>query len=92
MAYANLSVSILISIDNIAVVLLSMTVLRLFIVNTRNSRLQSQGFEEENDSGRLSNSDCLGDCMATLEIMTTVLQISQRANPFFHVIYCPVFR
>ena len=90
-AHANLWISISISIDNIALVLLSVMILRLFIVNKGNSRLQSQGFEEQNDSGRLSNSDWLSDCMATPEIMTTVVLISQRANPFLHVIYCSVF-
>ena len=82
MAHANLCISISISMDNVALVLLSVTVLHLFIANKRNSRLQSQGFEEQNDAGQLSNSDLLGDCMATPEIMNTVVQISQRANRF----------
>ena len=51
MVHANLCVNI----DNIAVVLLSVMVLRLFIVAKRNSRLQSQGFEEQNDSSQLAN-------------------------------------
>ena len=86
-AHANLCVSISINIDNIAVVLLSVTVLPLFIVHKRNSRLQRQGFEEQNDSGQLSNSDWI----TTPEIMTTVLQISQRVNPFLHVIHTAPF-
>ena len=62
--------------DNIAVVLLSVTVLCLFVVAKTNSRLQ---IEKQNDSGWLSNSD---ETSWLLEIMAIALQISQVSNPF----------
>ena len=62
--------------DNIAVVLLSMTVLCLFVVAKTNSRLQ---IEKQNDSGWLSNSE---ETSWLLEIMAIALQISQVSNPF----------
>ena len=49
MVHANLCVSL----DNIAVVSLS----RQLFISQRNSRLQSQEFEEQNKLGQLPNSD-----------------------------------
>ena len=68
--------SLCISIDNIAVVLLSVMVLRPFIVRSQKKQQAAKpGFEEQNNSGRLSNSRLLhgyfrndGHCFANSQV------------------------
>ena len=55
---------------------LLVTVLHLFVVAKWNNRLQSQGFEEHNDSSWLSNSD------NTAWLLQKLWPLFCRANPF----------